>query len=40
LAQRKYIIDASMYSKDFTSQNLRDPAKASDVGFRVIVPAR
>jgi len=40
LAQPEYITDASMYSKSFKSQNPREPAKASDVGFRIIVPAK
>jgi len=40
LAQREYITDASMYSESFKTQDPRDPTKASDVGFRVIVPAR
>ncbi len=39
LAPPEYITNASMYSERFKSQNPRQPAKANDVGFRIVVPA-
>lgn len=40
LAPPKYITNTSMYSNKFESTDPKQPAKANDVGFRVLVMAR